>query len=251
MKILLLDIETAPNLVYVFNYWNQNISIDKVEVPDYMLCWAAKWKDSDRIYRGDIQYGTPKDMLKELHALLDEADAVVHFNGKKFDIPWINREFILNGYSPPSPFKEIDLVETAKQKFRFPSNKLQFLLKMFGLGEKDEMKFEDWDGCIKGDVPSWNKMIKYNINDVLKMEQLYLIFIPWIKGHANYSLLNETDKRVCPKCGSIHHHKRGFHYTLTSKFQRFQCNKSKGGCGGWFKDNKILNRKQYKTSEII
>lgn len=43
MKILLLDIETAPNLVYVYQYWNQNVTIDKVENPDYMLCWAAKW----------------------------------------------------------------------------------------------------------------------------------------------------------------------------------------------------------------
>jgi hypothetical protein len=250
LKILLLDIETAPSLAYVFQYWNQNISIDKVEVPDYMLCWAAKWYKDDTIYTGDIQHGTSKQMLKELHKLLNEADAVVHFNGKKFDIPWINRELILAGYAPPSPFKEIDLVETAKKKFRFPSNKLAFLLRMFGLGEKDEMTFEDWRGCIKGDVPTWKKMIKYNINDVTKLEELYVVFLPWIKGHANHSMFT-TDKLVCPRCGSEHVHSRGTTNTNASIFQRYQCVKKQGGCGGWFKDNVRLNTRKYKTSEIL
>ncbi|NIV35232.1 MAG: hypothetical protein GWN58_38990, partial [Anaerolineae bacterium] len=48
-------------------------------------------------------------MLEGAWELLDEADAVVHYNGKKFDIPTLNREFVKYGFTPPSPYKQIDL----------------------------------------------------------------------------------------------------------------------------------------------
>lgn len=117
---------------------------------------------------------------------------------------------------------------------------------MFGLGAKDEMEFEDWVGCIKGDAASWNKMIKYNINDVTTMEKLYVKFIPWIKGHANHSLYSDGSELVCPNCGGNKLHKRGYAYTLASVYQRYRC----VDCGHWSKDNKVLNRKTHKTTSI-
>ena len=66
-------------------------------------------------------------MLEGIHKLLDEADAVIHYNGKRFDIPSLNKEFLLNGMFPPAPFKEIDLLTVARGRFRFVSNKLDYV----------------------------------------------------------------------------------------------------------------------------
>lgn len=246
LKLLLLDIETAPNLARVWQLWDQNISIDQIEETDYILCWAAKWLGEEEVMFYSLYTHTQKQMLRRMHKLLDEADAVIHYNGKKFDIPWLNREFLQLGMPPPSPFKQIDLVITVKKEFRFPSNKLDFVSRALGIGQKVKHEgHELWVGCMMNDPACWAKMEEYNRGDVTLLEKLYYVLRPWIKGHINHSLFAE-DSFVCPNCGSGHLQKRGFAYTLSSKFQRYVCR----DCGHWCKDTKILNRNHYKTTSV-
>jgi len=47
MKILFCDIETAPNLAYVWGLYDQNVAISQMVNSGYVLCWAANWLDSD------------------------------------------------------------------------------------------------------------------------------------------------------------------------------------------------------------
>lgn len=186
-------------------------------------------------------------MLKLAHSLLDEADAVVHYNGARHDIPHLNRGFIEIGLTPPSPYKQIDLLTTAKRQFKFPSNKLEYVAKALGVGEKMKNSgFELWTRCMKGDKEAWKEMQEYNIQDVVVLEGVYNKLLPWIKQHTNHSLFSDGTEHVCPNCGSKHLQKRGFYYTLSSVFQRFKCN----SCGHWSKDNKVLNRKQHKLTSI-
>jgi uncharacterized protein YprB with RNaseH-like and TPR domain/predicted RNA-binding Zn-ribbon protein involved in translation (DUF1610 family) len=246
-KILFIDIETYPNLVHTWGLFQQNIAINQIIKAGYTLCYAAKWHGSKEVYFDSIHQSSPKNMLKGLHALLEEADAVVHYNGDKFDIPTINKDFVTNGMLPPSPAKQMDLLKTVKLKFRFPSNKLDYVAQALGIGKKVSHEgHELWLKCGEGDKDAWKRMETYNIHDVILLEQLYTKIKPWIKHHVNYSMYS-TDSLVCPRCGSTQLHKRGFSHTLASKFQRYQCK----SCGGWFKDNIILNRKDFKTSEIV
>lgn len=246
MKILLLDIETAPNLAYVWGLYDQNVAINQLISPSYMLCWAAKWLGEDEVYFESRHEKKAKGMLKPLHKLLDEADAVIHYNGTRFDIPHINREFVLNGFTPPSPYKQMDLLWTVKKQFKFASNKLQHVAVELGVGEKMKHDgFELWVRCIAGDKEAWQQMQSYNVQDVVLLEKVYNVLVPWVKGHVNHSLHN-PDERVCPHCGSTHLQKRGVYHTLASVFQRYRCK----ACGTWSKDNKVLNRKDYKTTEV-
>lgn len=227
--------------------WDQNLAINQLVNSAETLCWSAKWLGEKEVFFSSLQKHSKKQMLKKIYALLDEADVVVHYNGKKHDIPHLNRGFIELGLPPPSPYKQVDLLETAKRQFKFPSNKLEYVVKALGLGEKFKTSgFELWVGCMRNDPKSWAEMTAYNIQDVIILEKLYINLLPWVTRHANHSLHNKGE-RVCPRCGSSHVQKRGYTHTLASTFQRYQCK----GCGGWFKDNVILNRKDYKTSEIL
>jgi hypothetical protein len=247
MRILLLDIENSPHLGYVWGLWEQNIALNQLVSTSQMLCYAAKWLGEEAIFFDSLQHSSKKKMVKGIHKLLDEADAVVHYNGSRHDMPHLNREFMEVGLAPPSPYKQIDLLITAKRQFKFPSNKLEYVAKALGVGEKMKNSgFDLWVGCLRNEPQAWAEMQAYNIQDVVILEQVYYKLQPWIKGHANHSL-HSSNSLVCPRCGGIHHQKRGFTYTLASRFQRYQCTT----CGGWFKDNVILNRKDYKTSEIV
>ena len=72
MKILFLDIETAPNKAYVWGLFDQNIAANQVEQSSYTLCWSAKWLGDSRMMQGSVRAGKDmRSMLKTVHALLD------------------------------------------------------------------------------------------------------------------------------------------------------------------------------------
>ena len=234
MKKLHLDIETAPNIAHVWGLWQQNVGLPQLIDSSYVLCWAAKWDGEEKIIFSSVFKEGPKEMLTKIWKLLEEADAVIHYNGTKFDIPTLNKEFLLYGFTPPAPYKQIDLLRVARNQFRFPSNKLDYVAQALGLkGKTKHIGHELWIRCMANDPEAWKMMEEYNINDVILLEQVYGKLLPWIKTHANQSLYS-VDPSVCPNCASKSHNKRGFYYTNNCKYQRYKCN----DCGTWFRTTK-------------
>jgi len=237
MRILLLDIETAPNLAYCWGLWEQNIGINQIEDAGYVLCWAAKWLGEKDMMYDSVHQSTAKQMLRGVHKLLDEADAVVHYNGRKFDIPTLNKEFLLNKMSPPAPYKQIDLLQVSRGAFKFQSHKLDYVSKSLGLGTKTKHAgFQLWVDCMKGDKTAWKQMEEYNKNDVVLLEKVYHEFRPWIKNHPNHGAFDDLD--ACPHCASEKLQKRGMAVTRDQRYQRYQC----GDCGAWSRSKKSLAR---------
>lgn len=235
MKILLLDIETAPNLAYVWGLWQQNVGLNQIESAGYTLCWAAKWLHEDTVMFDSIKKSGEKRMLQRIHKLLDQADAVVHYNGVKFDIPTLNKEFLKNDMTPPAPYKHIDVLLHCRRIFRFESNKLDYVAKALGLGSKVKHEgFELWVQCMAGDKAAWKRMEEYNRHDVVLLERVYERVLPWIVGHPNVSVHDEIPS--CTNCGSTHYHARGYAITNATKYKRYRC----VDCGHWFKDSKRL-----------
>ena len=114
LKVLLLDIETAPNIGYVWGKYEQDVI--KYIQEWYVLCFTGKWLDSGKT----VTLGLPgfpdyeknrtddKALIEELWKMLDEADVVVAHNGDKFDIKKINTRFLVHGLTPPAPYKPVD-----------------------------------------------------------------------------------------------------------------------------------------------
>ena len=232
MRILLLDIETSPNTAHVWGLYKQTISISQLQESSYVMCWAAKWLDESEVYFSSVVQESHKKMLKGVHKLLEEADAVIHYNGTKFDIPTLNKEFLKHGMFPPSSYKQIDLLRTARQQFRFPSNKLDYVAFSLGLGKKHKHEgHELWVKCMAKDTEAWKVMEIYNKQDVLLLEKVYYKLLPWIKNHPNRNLYSGVEEDVCTTCGSPEIKKRGFVYSSVSSYQRYRCS----ACGTWMR----------------
>jgi len=242
VKILLLDIETAPNLAYVWGLWDQNIGTNQIADSSYVLCWAAKWLGEKEIMFDSVEKSGTKPMLKGIHALLGEADAVVHYNGVKFDIPTLNKEFLVNKMAPPAPYKQVDLFRVSKGAFRFQSNKLDYVSKSLGHGQKvKHAGFQLWVDCMAGDKKAWKKMEEYNKGDVKILEKVYYDFRPWIRNHPNLGIYD--DKRVCPHCGNTRLQSRGTYPTREGSYVKYQC-VGKNGCGAWSRGKVRLSKSQ-------
>lgn len=245
MKILILDLEISPILAAMWGIWNQNVNLSNITGESEILSWAAKWYGEDECHYSSLRIAGhteagKKRMLKEVHKLLDEADVVVTFNGDKFDLKILNQEFLLAGLTPPSPYKSIDLLKVMKRKFRWTSNKLSYILKRLGLGEKTPHEgIEMWLTCmnkgVEGYHKAWDTMEEYNVNDVFKTEELYDRVLPWIPNHPNRNLY--TEGNGCPKCGSNHIQRRGTTTTKAMIYNRYQCM----GCGDWLRSAKGTN----------
>ena len=244
MQILLLDIETAPHKVYVWGLFDKFINTERVEESGYVLCWAAKWYPDGEIVGASSSDGH-KTMLKGIHRLLNEADVVVHYNGIKFDIPSLNKEFIESDMVPPSPYKQVDLYQVARRRFKFASNKLSWIAKELGLGEKTQHEgFQLWVKAMDGDSDAIDRLAEYNKQDVKLLEALYIKLLPWIEKHPNHGAF--TDVQCCPKCGSIKFQRRGYAVSNMSRYLRYQCIL----CGGWFRGSTNLRPSGEKTGNI-
>ena len=232
MKVLLVDLETAPNFCLVWGLFNQNIGINQIVNSGYTLCWSAKWLGKKGVMFDSVHQSSSLDMITRLHSLLDEADAVIHYNGNKFDIPVMQREFLLHGLPPTAPFKQIDLLRVVRKQFKFTSNKLDYVSQMLGLGAKTQHKgMELWTGCMNGNDKDWKVMKRYNVNDVVLLEKLYYKLLPWIHNHPNVSLYDGATSEACANCGSHSLQKRGMAYSKVATYQRYQCN----ACGSWMR----------------
>jgi uncharacterized protein YprB with RNaseH-like and TPR domain len=186
MKILLLDIETTPMQVYTWGLWDQNISIDQIIKSTEMLCFGARWLDGKKVIFKSVHHDGKKEMLKELHKLMDEADLLVGWNSAAFDHKHINREFLENKMAPPSPTKDLDLMSITKANFLFPSNKLDYVAQKLDVGAKVKHSgFKLWIRCMAGDKKAWKEMKEYQIQDVNLLVDLYHELLPWFVGKAS------------------------------------------------------------------
>lgn len=225
MKLLHLDIETAPSKAFVFGLFGQDISIKNIDEAGYTLCWAAKWHGKRSMYFDSVHKSGMGGMIKGIYNLLDEADAVVHYNGKKFDIPVLNGEFVKMGLTPPAPYQQIDLYSVVRTNFKFVSNKLDWVCQELGLGNKVQHKgIELWKGCMAGDDKSWRDMERYNRQDVRLLPKLYERLLPWINKHPNWAhYIEDGDKPICRNCKSTRMKSKGIEKTTIIPYRRYKC----------------------------
>ena len=226
MKILYLDIETAPTCTYTWSLWPKYIDPNNIVANGHTLCWAALWEGEREVMYASIRDGE-ESMLRTIWDLLDEADTVVHYNGTKFDMPILNREFIRLGMEPPSHYHQVDLLKTVRQQFRFESNKLDHVCQRLGLGGKVKHKgMSLWFGCMAGVLSDWKIMERYNKTDVKILRKLYKSLLPWIHNHPNVGLwVTDPQVPVCTTCGSTKVVPKGTQFnTKAVSYRRWKCN---------------------------
>lgn len=223
MKILFLDLETSPNLAHVWGLWQQNVAITQLEKSTEVICWGARWLGSDKVIFKSQHHHGKQVMLDELHKIMNQADVLIGWNSAAFDSKHIKREFIENGYLPPSPWRELDLMRVVKQNFKFPSNKLDYVAQKLGVGAKVQHSgFQLWLDCMAGNSKAWAEMKTYQIQDVNLLVDLYDILLPWITNHPHVGA-SEGNPEACKNCGSDKIIKAGKKITTSGANQRHQC----------------------------
>lgn len=225
-RILALDIETKPITAYIWKLFDENIGVNQIVDTGGLLCLGAQWVGSTkRFFYSEWQHGK-EEMLKAIHDLMSEADAIITFNGDRFDLRKLNGEFLKHRMPPLAPITSIDVYKTVK-KMGLVSNKLAFVGPELNIGKKlDTHGFELWRLVMEGNEPARRRMQTYCLRDVKLLVNLYLRIKPYMIDHPH---LADTKGQHCASCGSTHVHSRGYRRTRAFKIQRLQFQ----DCGAW------------------
>lgn len=252
-SMLVIDIETTPNLAWTWGHYQQNI-ID-IEKYWWMLSFAYAWYDltTDKIrevgfvgLNEDPEFYSDSDndrfVVDRMWSLLDQADIVIGQNSKSFDVKKFNARAIIHGYTPPSPYQQIDTKRAASEVGQFGSNSLKHLARQLGIALKEENRgFPMWREAMAGEDVAWAEMEHYNKADIVATAQLYSRLRPWMSGanHPNLGLYIASEGMVCTRCGNKEKEfgGQGFQYrgnrvTNASLYKSVRCNK----CGGYSRE---------------
>lgn len=237
-KILLYDIETAPNLAYVWGKYEQNV-IDFKEQRS-LLSFSYKWVGQTEIHHSNrYKEETDENLVIRLATLLEAADIVVAHNGDQFDRKILKTRMLYWKMRPLKPNCSIDTKKVAKAYFSFNGNSLNDLCKYLKLGAKiPDMPFSVWTGCMEDDKKSWKIMKKYNNHDVHLLNKVYERVKPWIENHPTLKSSPRSNSGLngsCPNCQSTRVRRNGTRRTLKTLRIRLNCQ----SCGKWWEGASI------------
>lgn len=232
LKILFFDLETAPLLAYIWRPSDDYVTSERLVRDSWIICWSAKWAHEKKVHVGVV---TPAEaisqddarIVRDLADMIREADIIVAHNGDRFDIPMFNSRLLLLGEEPLGPVQTIDTLKIARANFRLAYNKLDYLAQILGIGQKLKTGFDLWQKCYHGDQKALNDMSKYNIKDVILLEEVFNRLKPYAKSLKRLMEPDVPDQFACPMCGSQNLTKRGYARTQSCTYTKYQCGNCK------------------------
>jgi hypothetical protein len=239
-RVLLYDIETTHNIVASFRLSEEYTPHTNIIQERYIVAAAWRWLGEKKIHTVTTlddpkRYArNPHDdfhVVKTLYDVIGEADVVVGHNSDQFDNKFVQTRGLVNGLGPLPPFTAIDTYKTAKAKFNFNSNRLDYLGKLLGFGGKKRTPEGLWLDVLKGDRKAIRIMSDYNKRDVELLEQVFRKLRPFMSNYVNRELHGGVG---CPRCGSTKIQSRGIHRAISRIYRRWQCQ----SCAGWFRSTK-------------
>lgn len=249
VRVLVIDIENSPNIAHVWGLWNNNVSLAQLQESQEVISFAAKWLGEKEVLFFSNHHDGHATMIQAAYDLVNEADLIVGYNSQSFDMKHLHTEFVKAGFAPPKPYKNVDLLHAVKKAFRFPSNKLDYVVQTLKLGAKTAHTGHVlWVKCMADDAKAWALMKKYNMQDVVVTEKLYYRILPWIEKHPHIGMYMDTEHDRCPFCGSA---KLTLDAEATAKanvttYNLYSCTE----CGGWSRstvrgrtEDKLFTRK--------
>lgn len=234
-RILVLDIETLPNLDEALEVWPGLGTFPGLTLKatvSSILCIGYKWYGDTKthcIKAWDFpgwkkNVNDDKALLKEFLKVVDGATAVCTHNGKRFDWKHIQTRLLYHKLDPLPKLPHIDTKQIASQHLYAFRNKLDYLGKTFLDDRKTD--HEGWDLWVKShrrDPKALKLMEKYCKQDVNLTERLFVKLRPFANAIPNYNLFKDHNKDACPSCGSTRLRSNGWRYTQTRTYKRLIC----------------------------
>lgn len=203
-KRLFFDIETSPNIGLFWQAgYKQKIDYENIISERAIICICYKWQVNEKVYslNWDAKQNDKK-MLEDFIKVTNEADELVAHNGDKFDLAWIRTRCLFHGIPMFPTYVTIDTLKQSRSKFKFNSNRLDYIGKFLGVGQKIETSYGLWKSILlEKDKEALKKMIEYCKQDVILLENVFMKLSPHLPVKTHHGVLNGGKRHSCPECG--------------------------------------------------
>jgi len=204
-KRLYFDIETSPNIGF---FWQSgfklNIGPQNIIKERAIICICYKWEDEKEThsFNWDAKQ-CDKKMLQDFIKVLNTADETIGHNGDKFDLAWVRTRCLFHGIDMFPNYTTIDTLKVARSKFKFNSNKLNYIAQFLGIGQKIKTDYDLWkDIVLKKDKKAMDNMVKYCKMDVILLEKVHKALSNHIPAKTHFGVIFGEGRGSCPECGS-------------------------------------------------
>lgn len=223
VRVLTLDIESKPLISAHWGLFKQNIGIGQIIDHGGLLCFAAKWYDSDEVlFYSEWEHGYDT-MLQAAWVLLDQADVLVTYNGIRYDVKKLNWEFIQAGKPKPMPYRHVDLFKVNRAVADPPSRKLDYLAqRTLGDHKTPHAGMKLWMDVMDGDTEAQSLMEEYNRQDVALTEREFDRLRPWLTGVPHLGAIAGVHGS-CPSCGSTKLKRAGTAHANVATYKAYRC----------------------------
>ena len=204
-KRLFFDIETSPNIGLFWEAgYKKNIDSSNIIKERAIICICYKWEDQKEVHSLNWDHKqNDKRMLEAFIKVINQSDEAIGHNGDKFDLAWIRTRCLFHGIDMFPRYTTIDTLKIARQKFRFNSNKLNYIADFLGFGQKIKTEFGLWKRIMFDKCPTaMADMIKYCKKDVILLEKVYTELAKHIESRTHYGVVFGQDRGSCKECGS-------------------------------------------------
>ena len=259
-RVLIYDIETAPLKFWGFRTGEQVVrhgQLDETTLKYGIICICYKFSNSPKVHT--IHWGDGPKIIpvveefdKVIKKAQDEGILILGKNNKRFDDKHVNTQRWLSGLPPmPDWVRYTEDLERQIRKYMYlPSNSLDAISRLRGLGGKNPMEFSDWvnisnykkalqiieqigkrsskaisqiefgkplDQVLEDGDKAFKKMIKYCKKDVKDTDDLFKD----VEKHCEWKrqIVQPQNYGVCKQCASNRIRKNG----TRGQYQAFLC----------------------------
>ena len=208
-RILIYDIETSR--VEVKTWWTgkQYINHKQLKSEPTIISIAWKWLGENKVdsLTWDKNH-CDKAMMKKFLKEYNKASMVIGQNNNSFDNKWINTRAAKHKLQVDRFVKSFDIYRMAKRYFRLPSFSMAYMAEYFGLTLKQSHEgMYMWDmiedGTLAQQKEYLQKMVNYNVGDIVTTEELYITLQPYFGSVTNEAVKQGKPKWGCPVSGSL------------------------------------------------
>lgn len=241
-KRMYFDIETSPNIgIFWRSGYNQTITPQDIIQERAIICVCWKWEGEDEIHslHWDKNH-CDKKLIKKFVKELETAEEAIAHNGDRFDIKWLRTRALFHGVNMHHSINTIDTLKLAKSGFYFNSNRLDYIARFLGVGQKLQTGGLDlWKKvCLEKCEDSLKHMIEYCKMDVEVLEKVHQKLNPYTKPKTQYAVLRGGEKFECPECGKLGNYKSMITTAHGTIKHRMQCSDRKQCRKQWYINNK-------------
>lgn len=201
-KRLFFDIETSPNIALLWEPGHQiSISSDFIIKERAIICVGWQWGHEKKVHAltWDKNHND-KTLLEKFVKIMHEADEIITHNGDGFDTPWIRTRCLKHGIPLSPDFVSIDTLKAARSKFKFNSNRLNYIAKFLNVGEKIHTDLDLWKAVVLDkNSNALKEMVRYCKKDVSLLKEVWEKMDSYLPAKSNFG----SNIKTCPSCSSV------------------------------------------------